>query len=743
MFRRLILAAACLAALLLAVGVSQTSSADATTPDATAPYKDARLPVERRADDLLSRLTAAEKARLLAGSGWMESSPIERLGIPAIKMADGPMGVRNWTGSSAITNVTPSPVLTTSFPASVGIAASWDTELVHEQARVIAQEVKALGRDMILAPTVNIQRTPLWGRNFEGYGEDPYLAARMGVAYVSGVQQEGVIPSVKHFAANNEEYERHRIDETIDARTLHEIYFPAFRAAVEEAGAWAVMNAYNKVNGQYCAESALLLRDTLRRRWGFKGFVISDWGSTYSTAATINAGMNLEMPGGEPMRRWFARPETQKAGNGAGWLSEDKVLAAVAWGEVQQATIDSNVRDILRVMFKAGLFDRPHVAGGEVDTAEQRAVARRAATESIVLLRNEGGVLPLDPAKVKSLAVIGPCSGVARTGGGGSSLVRPRYTVTALEGLREAAGAGVQVSHALGAAMPGEDAPADAAALRDEAVALAAKADAAIVVVGYSFKLESEGFDRASLDLPAGQDELVRAVAAANRHTIVVVVAGAPVDVTRWLGDVRALLFAAYGGQEAGHGIGDIVFGRATPGGKLPFSYPRRIEDSTAHGHYPGQDLHVSYAEGIYVGYRGFDKRDVEPLYPFGFGLSYASFEYEDLALAKPRLGKGEGLDVSLKVRNTSTRPGAEVVQLYLKDVQASLDRPEKELKGFRRVELAAGETKTVHFSLDTQALSFFDPKRDDWVAEPGAFEVLVGASSRDIRLRGGFELVD
>ncbi|MGD8897762.1 MAG: glycoside hydrolase family 3 C-terminal domain-containing protein, partial [Acidobacteriota bacterium] len=556
------------------------------------PYRNPQLSVGERVDDLLGRMTPAEKARMLSGAGWMESQPNERLGIPSIKMADGPMGVRNWAGSSAVTNAAGArAVNATAFPAGVAMASTWDVDLVQREGQIIAQEVRALGRDMILAPTVNIARTPLWGRNFEGYGEDPYLAARMGVAFVQGVQGEGVIPSVKHFVANNEEFERHRIDETIDLRTLHEIYFPAFRAAVEEAGAWAVMNAYNKVNGQWCAENPFLLTQILRERWGFEGFVISDWGSTYSTAGTINAGMDLEMPGGEPMRRWLDRPRTQEAGNSGGWLTEEKVLAAVAAGEVKQSAVDDSVRRILRVMFTAGLFDQPHSGGGEVDTPEQRAAARTAATEGMVLLKNEGPLLPLDSKAMRSVAVIGPCAAVARTGGGGSSLVRPAYAVTPLDGIKEAAGAGVEVGYALGAAMEGEDVEVDVATARDEAVALAARSDAAVVLVGYSFRLESEGFDRASMDLPADQDDLIRAVAAANKRTVVVVSAGAPIAMTGWIENVPAVLYAWYGGQEVGHAVGDLLFGLAVPSGKSPVTFPRRIEDSTAHGHYPGVNL--------------------------------------------------------------------------------------------------------------------------------------------------------
>jgi beta-glucosidase len=452
------------------------------------PYKNAKLTADARVADLLPRMTVAEKVAMLAGSGWMESMPIERLGIPAIKMADGPMGIRSWQGSSSVTNAANAMrVTSTAFPAGIAMAATWDPDLVQQQGKVIGQEVKALGRDMILGPTVNIARQPLWGRNFEGYGEDPYLASRMAVGYIKGVQGEGVIATVKHFAANNQEFERHRIDETIGERALQEIYFPAFRAAVQEAGVWSVMNAYNKVNGQYCAENPYLLRDVLKKQWGFKGFVISDWGSTYSTAATVNAGMDLEMPGGEPMKLWFAKPTTQSDGNGAGWLTPENVQAALQAGQISMAQVDQNAGRILHTMFAAGLFDKTHAGGGQVDTPEQKMVARTAAAESIVLLKNAGDLLPIAKT-VRTLAVIGPNAAVARTGGGGSSLVRPAYSITPLDGIRERAGNQMQVSYAQGVSIPGEDASKDSPAamtqLREQAVAAAGKADAAIVVVG-------------------------------------------------------------------------------------------------------------------------------------------------------------------------------------------------------------------------------------------------------------------
>ncbi|MGA3045539.1 MAG: glycoside hydrolase family 3 C-terminal domain-containing protein [Terracidiphilus sp.] len=717
---------------------------------ANAPYKDATQPVDKRVADLLGRMTLEEKATMLSGSGWMESAPIERLGIPAIKMADGPLGVRSWAGSSTITNSAGNPVkvLTTSFPSGVAMAATWDTELVQREGQAIAQEVKALGRDMILGPTVNINRVPLWGRNFEGYGEDPYLTSRMGVAYIKGVQGEGVIPSVKHFDANNEEFERHRIDAYVDERTLHEIYLPAFKAAIQEAHVWTVMSAYNKLNGVHCAESAPLLTDILRKEFGFKGFVVSDWGSTYSTAPTVNAGMDLEMPGGPPMKAWMATGQMQAAGNGAGWLTADKVLAEMKAGHISEATLNDNVSRILRVTFESGIFDHPHTGGGEVDTPAQQAVARQGATEGIVLLKNSGSLLPLDATKIHSIAVIGPNAAVARTGGGGSSLVRPKYAIAPLDGIKERAGAGVDVKYSLGIGMekedPTQDTPEARAELLKEAVGAAAKADVAVVVVGRYSKLEGESFDVKTMDLPAGQDELIEAVEQANPHTIVVLNTGDPVTMTKWIDKTPALLDMWYGGQEGGHALASILFGDANPSGKLPVSLPKRFEDSPAYANYPGQNLKVNYAEGIYVGYRYFDTKQVEPQFPFGFGLSYTTFEYKNLQVGPlellPSHTPSSLFAVTLKVKNAGSRAGAEVVQLYVHDGHSKIDRPVHELKGFQRVELKPGETKSVMFALDHADLSYWSPEKKDWVADPGTFEVQVGASSRDIRLRAPLE---
>ena len=735
-----------LSALLVAFTASTAALTQAPVP-ASATYKDPAQPVERRVADLLSRMTLEEKATMLSGSAWMDSAPIPRLGIPSIKMADGPMGVRAWGGPSAQTNTAQyaQKVESTAFPSGIAMASTWDTALIEREGHAIGQEVKALGRDMILGPTVNINRVPLWGRNFEAYGEDPYLSGQLAVAYVHGVQAEGVIPSVKHYDANNEEFERHRIDAHIDERTLHEIYLPAFKAAIQQGDAWNVMSAYNKLNGIHCGENEYLLTQVLRKEFGFKGFVVSDWASTYSTAPTVNAGMNLEMPGGPQMLAMTKSDRFIKGGSGAGWLVADKVLAEVKAGNISEAAINSNVSDILRVIFLSGLFDHPHTATGEVDTPAQRAIALQGATEGIVLLKNASSLLPLDAAKIHSIAVIGPNAAVARTGGGGSSLVRPKSAIAPLDAIRARAGSAVQVSYALGVGMEGEDAAHDTpdAHARDiaQAVNTAAHADVAIVVVGRYSKLESEGHDVATMDLPAGQDDLIQAVEKANPHTIVVLNTGDPVTMTKWIDSTPGLLDMWYGGEEGGAALASVLFGDANPAGKLPVTLPKHYEDSPAAANYPGTNLVVNYAEGIYVGYRYYDTKHVEPQFPFGFGLSYTSFAYSGLKVTPGKIAGGQPVQVSVNVRNTGSRSGAEVVQLYVHDGHAKIDRPEHELKGFSRVELKPGETKTVHFTLDRAALSYWNPATKAWQADPGSFEIQIGASSRDIRERATLAL--
>lgn len=706
------------------------------------PYQNPALGTEVRLHDLLGRMTLAEKVSILSGADWMENHPVKRLGIPALKVVDGPLGVRAWMASSAETNTGSSTlkVIATSFPSGISLAATWDPTMSERMGQAIAQQARALGRDMVLGPTVNINRMPLWGRNFEGYGEDPYLAGRIAVGFVKGVQGEGIIATVKHFAANNMEWHRLRVDEQIDSRTLHEIYFPAFKAAIQDGGAWAVMSAYNKVNGKNASENEFLLTDVLRKEWGFKGLTISDWGSTYSTVAPINAGLDLEMPGG-PRAVAMLSGQWAKVENVSGLqMTPERVMAEIKAGHIKPETVTARAADVLRVMIANGLLDHPHEPGGALNTPEQQAVAREVATESIVLLKNTGEVLPLDSSRVHRIAVIGPSAATARTGGGGSSLVRPEHAVAPLDGIRERAGKDIEVDYALGVSMSGDNPADDTSVARAkqlaEAVSLAAKADVAIVVVGRSTQIESEAFDQATMDLPSGQDELIQAVARANPHTVVVLNTGNPVTMSRWLAQVPGVVDLWYAGQEGGHALAGVLFGDADPSGKLPVTFPQAWEDTPVYGNYPGnRNYETSYKEGIYVGYRYYDTKKVEPLFPFGYGLSYTSFAYDGLKITPMTKDGKTVFAADLSVANTGSRPGAEVVQLYVHDGHASVDRPLRELKSFQRVDLKPGEKKNIHFMLDRSALSYYSPEKAAWVAEPGEFRIEVGSSSRDIRL--------
>ena len=487
--------------LLIVAGVALLASCRTGPPR----YLDTALTVDQRIDDLLGRLTLEEKVGMVSGETWMETRAVARLGVPALKTNDGPLGVRYWSLDS---RTKPANFGTTAFPAGVAMAATWDQELVEREGKAIAEQARALGRNMLLGPTVNIARLPQWGRNFEGYGEDPFLAARMAVAYINGVQSEGVIATVKHFAANNQEFERNRVDVRVSERALHEIYFPAFRASIQEANVGSVMSLYNKVNGLWAAENPYLLTDVLRKQFGFKGLVVSDWASTHTTVETANAGLDVEMPSAESLKGLLNEPVFVKAGFMGGFMAPEKLLPAVASGQVAQSKIDEKVRRILWAMFTLGIFDRKEEPTNVVDTPEQQAVAREAAVESMVLLKNAGAVLPLSADRLRSIAVIGPNAAVAPTGGGGSSLVEPKIVpVPPLEALKARVGSRVQVQYALGCAMEGEDkekdTPAARAALIKEAVALARKSDAAVIFAGYSPATEQEMTDR-TLALPAG-----------------------------------------------------------------------------------------------------------------------------------------------------------------------------------------------------------------------------------------------
>lgn len=670
--------------------------------------------MKSRIEDLLKKMTLKEKVSMFVGADNWHSRPLPRLGIPALKMTDGPHGTR--VILSAQDDHTGLPA--TCFPTATALAATWNLALIEEVGAALGVETRAKGCDILLGPAINIHRTPLGGRNFEYFSEDPFLTARLAVAYINGVQSQGVGTSLKHFVANNAEFERMTISSEIDERTLHEIYLPAFKAAVQEARPWTVMCAYNRLNGIYASENFWLLTQILKKEWGFEGFVVSDWGAVHDRPASAAAGLDLEMPGSAAF--------------------PDRLWKAVRRRVVRRETIDDKVRRILGVIEKAGAFEQPkQILPGTTDTPQMRALAFKAASEALVLLKNEGGLLPLRSDKVRSLAVIGDFADQPVIQGGGSSQVTPYYTISPLQGLQARLPDSIKLVRA-----PGCRIENGLPVLHELETALGAAAacDVALVVAALPEKVESEGYDREDLSLPGDQNELIQRVAAANPHTVVVLLNGGPVNMP-WLDQVGAVVEAWYTGQECGAAIAAVLLGEVNPSGKVPMTFPARLEDTPSFIHDPGENGQVRYGEGIFVGYRYYDKKDILPLFPFGHGLSYTTFTYRDLRFSLPEISPTETLEITLEVENTGSMPGQETVQVYIRDVEASVIRPCKELKAFQKVALQAGEKCTLHFTLTPQDLSFYSTASHTWIAEAGAFEILVGSSSRDIRLQGVFHL--
>ena len=810
-------------------------------------YKDPKADVEARINDLLGKMTIEEKIDQLSGSGdnGFDTRENARLGIPAFKMTDGPLGVR-WGNS-------------TSFPCGVALAATWDTNLISRFADALAEETHAKGRNFLLGPCVNIHRLPTGGRNFESYGEDPWLTARLAVNYIKALQSHNVIACIKHFALNNQEWRRTEVNVLADERAIREIYLPSFEAAVKEAGVYAVMSAYNKVNGWWCSENKVLLSYVLKNEWDFKGLVVSDWGSTHSTVNAANNGLDLEMPLGDV-------------------YSMENLKKAITEGKVSEETINDKVSRILRVKFNAGLFDRPFVPDTTVLTGNaHKKLALEIAEESIVLLKNEQNLLPLNLNNLKKIAVIGPNAAVARVGGGGSSRVNPYYSISPLEGIKSMVGKSAEVIFAQGDELRSspllpvdkqyfqpkdlnghglsaeyfkntrlegtpeltridstiyfnweDNSPAPAIGkdkfsvrwsgfiippetrtytfytasddgvrvfidgkklienwtdhgttvdsakidlvagkslnitleyyenggsaviflgwdlptvkvqdtMIDDAVEAALHADVAIVFAGTSDSFESEGFDRTGgLQLPGNQDELIQAVAGANPNTIVVLNTGTPVITGSWLSKVPALLEAFFPGQEGGNAIAEILFGKHNPSAKLPFSFISGYDQSPAYKNYMDKSLDAPYEEGIFVGYRYLEKYKLTPSFPFGFGLSFTTFDYSELRVEK---GANETYNVTLNVRNTGKVPGSEIVQLYVAGDHSKLPRPVKELKGFAKVFLEPGQVKKVTMHLNSRSFAYYDVTFRKWKVTPGNFEVMAGSSSADIKLKTG-----
>ncbi len=651
-------------------------------------------------DELISKMTLEEKAALCTGATTWTTTPIERLGIPELTMSDGPHGVRRVADPGSLVS---DSLPATCFPTASCTASTWDVDLVHTMGQALAEECIGLKVDVVLGPGVNMKRTPLCGRNFEYISEDPYLAGQMSASYIAGVQSKGVGTSLKHFATNNQETHRFIVSSEMDERTLREIYLPAFETAVKKGQPWTVMCAYNKLNGVYCSENHKLLVDLLKDEWGFDGLVVSDWGAVHDRVASLLGGLDLEMPG--------PRSRRVKA-----------VIEAVHSGQIDSAILDDSVRRILGIVFKAAQTPK----GKPFDQDAHHSLARRIAAEGMVLLKNNG-ILPL--TSQKRIAVIGRAAKIPYYQGRGSSRINPTRLDIPFDELGKLAGNAI-LEYAEGYPANGDFEQG----MIDEAVLLSRRAEVALLFLALPDTKESEGYDRSDLDLTPQQVALVKAVTAAQPQTVVILNNGAPVVIGEWVDLPAAILEAWMMGQAGGGAIADLLFGKVNPCGRLAETFPLRLEDTPAFINHPGENRFVRYGEGIYIGYRYYDARQVPVQFPFGYGLSYTTFEYSNPRVSSKAFNDIDGVTVSVDVTNTGRVPGKEIVQLYVHDHQAAVSRPPKELKGFTKVALQPGETKTVTMVLDFRSFAYFHPGYLRWITEDGEFDLLIGASSADIR---------
>ncbi len=690
------------------------SSFTAPAQETKAAYLDATQPLEARVADLLSRLTLEEKISLLHADSKFTTAAIPRLGIPRRWLDDGPHGVREDIGPDTWAAAGRTDDFSTAMPSGICLAATWNPELGFKEGQAIGQEARWRGKDIMLGPGVNILRTPLCGRNFEYLGEDPLLSGAMCCGYIRGEQSQDISSCVKHFALNNQEYQRGTINVEVDERALREIYLPAFKAAVQAGGVWSVMGAYNQLRGQHCCHNDYLLNKILKEEWGFQGLVMSDWDGTHDTRQAAFNGLDLEMG-------------TEKNYND--FYLAQPYLDGLKRGEFPVAGLDEKVRRNLRVMIATHVLDANRKPGS-FNTAAHQMVARQVAEDGMVLLKNENHALPLDAAKIKSIAVIGENAVRLHAHGGDSSGIKAFYEVTPLQGLVNRAGKAVNMTFSEGYQNGG------GADLAERAVSAARAAEVVIYIGGLNHDkgFDCEGADRKDMKLPYGQDELIQKIVAANPRTIVIL-EGTMVEMDAWLDQVPAVLQAWYPGMEGGNALARVLFGEVNPSGKLPATFPKKLADSPAHalGNYPGTNGTVTYAEGLLVGYRWFDTKNIAPLFPFGHGLSYTQFKYSNLKLIP---GTNGTVTAQFEIKNTGGVAGAEVAQLYVHEKHPSLMRPEKELKGFQKVFLKPGETKTAAILLNQDAFSYYDATKKSWVTQNDDFEILVGSSSRDLRLR-------
>lgn len=675
--------------------------------------------MDRDIKELISEMTLEEKASLCSGRDYWYTRSIERLGIPSILMSDGPHGLRKLTGDREDLNESTS-IPATCFPSGATLACSWDRSLIGEVGAALGDECLSENVSILLGPAANIKRSPLCGRNFEYLSEDPYLSSEMAASYINGVQSRGVGTSLKHFAANNQETRRFLTDVQADERTLREIYLASFEGAVKKARPWTVMCAYNKVNGLYCSESKALLTDILKNEWGHEGFVVSDWGAVNERDEGLAAGLDLEMP--------------SSGGDG-----DKKIIDAVKTGKLPESVLDAAVERLLRVIIKAaGNLKKDAV----YDKDAHHMLARKAAGECAVLLKNDGGLLPLK--KGGTIAVIGGFAKEPRFQGGGSSHVNPTRTDSAYDEMIKLAGPDTNIIYAPGyrtdekggvfgnVPFTSQSDTPDPDLIR-EAVQTAEKADVAVIFAGLPENYESEGYDRRHMGMPEGHNRLIEAVAEVQKNVVVVLSNGAPVEMP-WIGKVRSVLEMYLGGQASGGAAADILFGVVNPSGKLAETFPVRLSDNPSFLNFPGDTKRVEYREGLFVGYRYYDAAHVEPLFPFGHGLSYTTFEYTAIDADKNEIKDTEELHISVTIKNTGSVAGKEIVQLYVRDDKSSVIRPFKELKGFEKIYLEPNEEKTVVFTLGKRAFAYYDTDKKDWCVEEGGFTIMAGRSSKDIR---------
>ena len=704
-----------------------------------------KVQMEKRIEKLIKKMTLEEKVGLLHGNSKFYVAGVERLGIPEWSLSDGPHGVRaeinrhdwayaGWTNDSA-----------SYFPTGTAFAAAWNPELAYRRGEVLGEEARWRKKDVLLGPGVNIIRSPLCGRNFEYMSEDPYMNSVLAVAYIKGLQSRDVACSVKHFAVNNQETNRTTVDVECSERALREIYLPAFKAAVQEGGALTVMAAYNKFRGEFCAENNYLVRKILRNEWGFDGVYVTDWGAAHSTVPSMEAGLDLEM--GTLIDKY------------EDWYYANPLIEAVKSGKIPMSLVDEKVGDVLRVMIKTNVLDPKKRFGPDsMNTKEHQQATYDAAAEAIVLLKNQNNLLPLDFSSIKSLAVIGDNATRKHSNGGLSSEIKAVYEVTPLEALRAKWGDKVDIRFAQGyeklstfveGSNNGQSSGTfssktqESDALLKEAVEVARTSDVALLVCGLNHDYDTESFDRLNMDIPYGQVELIQEVVKANPRTIVVMIAGSPLNMAAVDICSPAIVWAWFNGMEGGNALVDVLSGKVNPSGKMPFTTPVSLDQSPAHalGNFPGRDLKVNYEEDILVGYRWFDTKGLPVVYPFGYGLSYTTFNYSNLNTDKKTYDQADTIQATFTLTNTGDREGAEVAQLYVSDPVCSVMRPVKELKGFKKVFLKPGESRRITLDIPVSSLAFYSEAQSQFVVEPGEFILQLGASASDIKQRISVEV--